>query len=73
VCNLVEQWRELGYECGCEDGVDEEALFSVFRPYRSGVSDKLVDKIDQGELTSYTGDPIAMVNNAKETKQKFNQ
>ena len=29
-----EHWRELGYERGGEDGVDEAALFLVFRPYR---------------------------------------
>ena len=34
VCNLVEHWRELGNERDCEDGVDEAALFFVFRPYR---------------------------------------
>ena len=32
MCNLVEQWSELGYEHGCEDGVDEAALFSLFKP-----------------------------------------
>ena len=33
LCTLVEYGRELGYERGCGDGVDEAAFFLVFRSY----------------------------------------